>query len=62
MPCNNCKYWSELVAQSIGGTPVEAMCLSPDQPSKYRRGYYECDNYVGGRAIDDPSLLKEETP
>ena len=30
--CGGCRYWSEMIAQSIGGREVEAMCLSPDGP------------------------------
>lgn len=26
--CGDCRFWSEMVAQSIGGGPVEALCLS----------------------------------
>lgn len=27
--CGTCKRWSELVAESIGGGPLRAMCENP---------------------------------
>lgn len=33
MLCRTCAAWSELVARSIGGAPVEALCLKPDSPN-----------------------------
>lgn len=30
--CETCRYWSEMIAQSIDGRPVEALCLSRESP------------------------------
>ena len=35
--CKGCRYWSEMVAHSIGGGPVQAMCLSPASPNQIGR-------------------------
>jgi hypothetical protein len=42
--CKTCSAWSELVARSIGGAPVEALCLKPDSPlqGKYTTGRQGC--------------------
>ena len=32
--CQTCRFWSEMVAQSIGGGPGEALCLSQTGPRK----------------------------
>jgi hypothetical protein len=57
--CAGCKYWSEMLAQSIGGAPVEAMCLSSDGPmhGKYVTARATCKAWESGEdgAIDDPA-------
>ena len=60
--CAGCKFWSEMIAQSIGGGPVEAMCLAnkgPDAPwsGKYTQRWMKCKAWEAGPygAIDDPS-------
>ena len=56
--CKGCRYWSEMVAQSIGGGPVQAMCLSPASPNrgKYTGPTRVCDQWAEGSlgAIDSP--------
>ncbi len=58
MRCENCRFWSERLAQAIGGGPVEAYCLVQGGPlsGKYTAGYQGCelgkDRPYG--AIDDP--------
>lgn len=32
--CRDCRYWSEMCAQSIGCGPMEALCLSSSGPHK----------------------------
>ena len=45
MKCNNCRFWSDKLAQSIGCGPVEAYCLSSSSPSKgkYTPSHHGCD-------------------
>ena len=52
--CDGCKFWSERIAQSIGGGPVEALCLNQESMHKGRMVHRGCDKYSPGRAIDDP--------
>ena len=30
--CGTCRYWSEMIACSSGGKPIEALCLSDTGP------------------------------
>jgi hypothetical protein len=48
--CDGCRFWSELVAKSEGGGPVQALCLSPDGPFKgqYKVGSSTCDSWKSG--------------
>lgn len=34
--CENCRFWSETVAQSIGCGPMEAMCENSASPYKFK--------------------------
>lgn len=56
--CSGCRYWSEMVAQSIGGADVEALCLSPAGPAKgrYVVGTQTCASFAKNTlgAVDDP--------
>lgn len=52
--CLGCKFWSERMAQSIGGGPVEAMCLNEQSPHYNRYVHRGCEHFVLGDAIDDP--------
>jgi len=56
--CAGCKFWSEMLAQAMGGGPVTAMCLS--ESSKYKQqytpGWTKCEAWESGEdgAVDDP--------
>ena len=56
--CDTCRFWSEMVAQSIGGGPMEALCLSETGPkfSKYTAGRMTCGNWKSNHygAVDSP--------
>lgn len=58
--CGGCRYWSELLAQAVGGGPLEAYCLAEDGPDggKYTQERHHCDAYEDafGCAIDTPGL------
>jgi hypothetical protein len=34
--CENCRYWSQMLAQALDGGPIEAWCLSEDGPKRGR--------------------------
>lgn len=61
MKCKNCRFWSERLAQSIGGGPIEAYCLVEGGPfsGRYTTGSQGCDkgksNQYGAIDTDDPS-------
>ena len=63
--CAGCRFWSEMVAQSIGGGPVEALCLADGGPlsGKYTSGKQSCSGWKSGHlgAVDDPPNYGEET-
>lgn len=46
MNCENCRYWSDKLAQAIGG-PVEAVCLVREGPhsGRYTPGSASCDKW-----------------
>jgi hypothetical protein len=56
--CKGCRYWSEMIARSIDGGPVTALCLSPT--STYRGQYMSagriCTEWASGHlgAVDEP--------
>lgn len=58
--CGGCRYWSELLAQAIGGGPVEAYCLNDKSP--HRQRYVTASRTCGewadayGYAIDAPGI------
>jgi hypothetical protein len=56
--CGGCRYWSEMVAQSIGGADVEALCLAPEGPAKgwYTVATQTCPSFAKNTcgAVDDP--------
>lgn len=62
--CGGCRYWSEMVAQSIGGRNVEALCLNSAGPcsGKYMVATQVCDAYAKNTlgAVDDPPDYGEE--
>jgi hypothetical protein len=57
--CNNCRYWSEMCAQSIGCGPMEALCLKEHGPKQGRMTTERdsCPHWASNEhgAIDDPS-------
>lgn len=54
--CDGCKFWSELIAGTIGGEVVKAMCLNPQSHQYQKMVCGGCGEYVPGRPIDDPTL------
>jgi len=58
--CANCRFWSELAAQSIGCGPIEAVCLCSGSPhnGKFVRATASCPKFENsyGHAIDEPGL------
>lgn len=56
--CRNCRYWSEMCAQSIGCGPIEAICLSQDSghTGKFMRETQSCDQWASNHhgAVDCP--------
>lgn len=63
--CKGCRYWSEMLAQAVGGSGVQAMCLSDGGAlaGKYTSGHMTCDAWKPGHlgAVDDPPNYGEET-
>ena len=55
--CKGCRYWSEMIAKSDGGGPVQAMCLNSksENSSKYTCGWNKCAAWESGEygAIDE---------
>lgn len=58
--CDGCKFWSELVARSVGGAEMEALCLNHESHRYNKMVNGGCDKHVQGRAIDDPSPTASE--
>lgn len=58
--CETCRFWSQMVAQSIGCRPVEALCLDVDSPNRMKMvtGNATCimwaENTKG--AVDQPGV------
>lgn len=63
--CGGCRYWSEMIAQSIGGRDVEAMCLNAASPcsGKYMVRSQTCSGFAYDTAgkVDDPPNYGEES-
>lgn len=61
--CAGCRYWSEMIAQSIG-QGVEALCLSDEGPfsGNYVSEWQKCQAWKSGHfgAVDDPPDYGEE--
>ena len=55
LPCDGCKYWSELCAGSMGCGSMEAMCLNSESKHYSNMVHRGCNKYVRGKAVDDPS-------
>lgn len=62
--CKGCRYWSEMLAQSIGGGPVQAFCLAQGGPmsGRYTSGRQTCPAWASGHygAIDTPGYTGQE--
>jgi hypothetical protein len=58
MKCEDCRFWSERLAQAVGGGPVEAYCLVEGGPfsGRYTAGSQGCDKGQSNQygAVDDP--------
>ena len=56
--CKGCRFWSEMVAKSTGGGPVQAMCLNPVSPmrNEYMSPNRTCPEWKNGGlgAVDQP--------
>lgn len=52
--CDSCMYWSVGCASSIGCGPFVALCLNPLSPKCKQMTYDGCEQYHGGRPIDEP--------
>jgi len=56
--CAGCRYWSEMIAESVGCGPIQAACLSQDSPHAGRmvRSDARCDAWKSGDdgAVDEP--------
>lgn len=62
--CGGCRFWSEMIAQSIGCGPIQALCLADGGPrrGKYTSGRDTCEAWKSGHhgAIDSPPHYGEE--
>ena len=56
--CEGCRFWSEILAQSVGSGPIEAFCLCDDGPKamRYVKATDFCPSWKSGHlgAIDSP--------
>lgn len=56
--CRDCRFWSEMCAQSIVGGPIEALCLSGDGPlaGRFVKETSSCPAWKSGHfgAVDSP--------
>ena len=64
--CGSCRFWSEMLAKSEGGGPVQAMCLASGANEGPLRGQYTterqtCESWASGHlgSVDSPG---EEPP
>lgn len=58
--CAGCRFWSEMIAQSLGGGPMEAYCLAPigsPLAAKFVTAHTTCTAWKSGHhgAVDEPS-------
>lgn len=62
--CAGCRFWSEMIAKSEGGGPVQALCLAEgSKRGQYTVSRQTCEAWKSGHygAIDDPPNYGEET-
>jgi len=56
--CEGCRFWSEMVAQAIGGGPIQALCINGKSPlsGKYTTKRMTCEAWQEGSlgAVDQP--------
>ena len=56
--CKGCRHWSEMVAQSVGGGPLQAMCLNSVSPmrNEFMSPNRTCPEWQNGGlgAVDQP--------
>lgn len=56
--CGNCRFWSEMAAQSIGCGTIEAVCLAPGgkHNGKFMGEAASCASWKSGHhgAVDAP--------
>ena len=52
--CEGCKWWSEMLANSVGCGPILALCLNEDSNHSERMVHHGCAKYAAGSAVDDP--------
>ena len=55
--CDDCKYWSELLAYSDGGSPIKAMYLNEKSPRYQKYSAMGCDCKIEGMPIDAPGCV-----
>jgi hypothetical protein len=55
--CENCRYWSAMVAQALDGGPIEALCLCGGGPkrSQFTRATATCERWASNHLgqVDD---------
>jgi len=53
--CSSCAGWSELIARSLGGGPVEALCIREGSPhaGKYTTGEMGCRRWTNDQSVAD---------
>lgn len=53
MKCENCRFWSEICAMSIGCGPIEALCECAESPnrSKFMKETDYCNCWKGKRTV-----------
>jgi hypothetical protein len=57
--CGNCKFFSEMIAESEGCGPIKAMCLcgfSKHHGQMVSEKNMRCDFYAKGTPIDMPEV------
>ena len=62
--CEGCRFWSEMIAQVLGGRQLEALCLSESGPcaGKYVMARMTCPDWKSGHlgAVDEPPDYGED--